>query len=185
MTLEEFQPWKSCRIVLRRQKGRAARLQFRTKIECKIGVFLSLLPSVIAVFALAGCSNESRHEIIIYDEAWSSAAAVRNLICVPDLKVSCEREAREGEQNFSRNLLAAFQASPKCETVRLLTLTLNSASATSDYWRLRVDFHPRLKMQPFELGRGNDRPRIGGDDAEHNAAYICEAVKNNGVTAIW
>jgi hypothetical protein len=26
---------------------------------------------------------------------------------------------------------------------------------------------------------------IGGDDAEHNAAHICEAAKHNGVTDYW
>jgi hypothetical protein len=30
-------------------------------------------------------------------------------------------------------------------------------------------------MQPFYLGSGTDKPTIGGDDVEHNAAYICEA----------
>jgi hypothetical protein len=26
---------------------------------------------------------------------------------------------------------------------------------------------------------------IGGDDAEYNAAYICETAKHNGVTDYW
>jgi hypothetical protein len=54
-----------------------------------------------------------------------------------------------------------------------------------EYWRLRVDFHPRLPRQPFYLGSGTDKPAIEGVDVEHDAAYICEAAKHNGVTALW
>jgi hypothetical protein len=55
----------------------------------------------------------------------------------------------------------------------------------SGYWRLRVDFRPGLTSQPFTLGAAKSIPRIAGDDVEHSAAYICNAAKANGVTAIW
>jgi hypothetical protein len=54
-------------------------------------------------------------------------------------------------------------------------------NAGGEYWRLRVDFHPRV---PY-LGSGTDKPAIGGDDVEHDAAYICEAAKHNGVMDLW
>jgi uncharacterized lipoprotein YajG len=159
-------------------------------------VLCSLLACTITILALAGCSTESRSRTIIYDEAWSNAAAVRNLSCVPEMQTSCEREAREGERNFSDKLPAAFQVAPECRTVQFLILAADASNAKdlenrleknvgSKYWRLRVDFHPRLSTQTFDLALGTDRPTIGGDDVGHNSAYICKAVKNNGVTAIW
>jgi hypothetical protein len=41
------------------------------------------------------------------------------------------------------------------------------------------------QLRPFLLGSGKDSQRIEGDDAEHSAAYIFKAAKDNGVTAIW
>ena len=110
---------------------------------------------------------------------------MKNFICSPDRQVSCQREAVDQERNLAQNLSAAFQRSPKCSTVQFLIARADAPGIDPAYWRLRVDFHPRLATQTYELGPGTDRPRIGGDDVEHNAAYICEAVKNNGVTAIW
>ncbi len=159
-------------------------LEFDVASTSKKPIGRLFLACAIAVLSLAGCSTESRHRTIVYDEAWSSAAALKNLVCSPDRQASCEREARDGEQTFAKGLSAAFQTSPKCRTVQFL-MPAAGVQSGSDYWRLRVDFHPRLTTQPFELGLGTERPRIGGDDVEHNAAYICEAVKNNGVTAIW
>jgi hypothetical protein len=167
----------------------------RSETVGKETVFRSLLVCTVTILALAGCT-ESRHRTIIYDEAWSSAAAVRNLSCVPDLQRSCEREAREGEWNFSKKLSAAFHASPECQTVQFIVSARGAPNAKdledrlagnvdSEYWRLRVDFHPRLTGQPFSLGPGMDRPMVGGIDAEHEAAYICKAAKHNGVTWLW
>ncbi len=145
-----------------------------------------------ATFVLVACSSKPRHATIIYDEAWSSAAGVRNLACAPDLKASCEREAMEGEDALSRRLPEGFATAPECKNVQFLVIQqIDLASGElekrfgSDYWRLRVDFHPRLAYQPFSLGRGEKRADIGGDDVEHNAAFICEAAKHNGVIAIW
>lgn len=148
---------------------------------------IHILPMIcaIAVLSSGGCSTESRQRTIVYDEGWSRAAAFKNLVCSPDAQASCEREAQDGERGFAESLSVAFHASPKCRTVQFLKLAAGVPIVRSDYWRLRVDFHPRLTTQPFELGLGTERPRIGGDDVEHNVAYICEAVKNNGVTAIW
>jgi hypothetical protein len=100
----------------------------RSKTVGKKTVFRLLL-ACTATVALAGCSTESRHRTIIYDEAWSSAAAVRNLSCVPDMQRSCEREAREGESSFSKKLSAAFHASPKCQTVQFVVLATGSSNA--------------------------------------------------------
>jgi hypothetical protein len=146
--------------------------------------YVASLLLAITSLSLAACSTESRHRTIIYDQPWSSAAGVRNLVCAPDWKSSCEREAREDEAAFSKKLPEAFRAAAECKTVQLI-IAQDTTNAAADYWRLRVDFHPRLPKQPFYLGSGTDKLTIGGDDAEHNAAYICEAVKHNGVTAVW
>jgi len=115
------------------------------------------------------------------------------------LRESCNLETKEGEAEFSKRLTAAFRASPECATVQLL---IDSGSdkeskelearlaknAWHEYWRLRVDYHPELDKQPFNLSPGNarqlDRPLVGGDDAEHNAAFICKAAKNNGIIMV-
>ena len=155
-----------------------------------------LLAFTTFVVTLAACSSESRHRTIVYDQQWSSAAGVKNLSCVPELRASCERQARETEAAFSKILSTAFRTSPECATVQFLISTGNdknseelehslASNAGSRYWRLRVDFRPGLTKEPFLLGPGKDNPRIEGDDAEHSAAYICKAAKNNGVTAIW
>ena len=159
------------------------------------------LPTLTLItFVLAGCSTESRHRIIVYDQPWSAAAGPRNIRCAPELRESCNLEAKEGEAEFSKRLTTAFRAAPECATVQLLidsgsdqeskelekNLTKN---LRGEYWRLRVDYHPELDRQPFYLSPGNasplDRPLVGGDDAEHNAAFICTAAKNNGIIDVW
>jgi hypothetical protein len=143
----------------------------------------------------AGCTG-SRHRIVVYDQTWSSAAAVRNLHCAPEVSASCEQESKETEAEFSKRLPAAFQATPECATVQFLVLSESEPNAREiedsltknaggKYWRLRVDFHPRLSRQPFSLGQGMESGLVGGEDAEHDTAFICKAVKNNGVLDIW
>jgi hypothetical protein len=140
----------------------------------------------LCVFSpVVGCSTKSRHRTVLYDEDWSNDTAVKNLTCVADLRVSCENEARAAERDFAKKLAAAFSTTPECQTVAFMILTPDAANSHAGYWRLKVDFRPRLERQPFDLGLGADRARIGGDDAEHQADYICRAVKNNGVTAYW
>ena len=146
--------------------------------------------------SLVACSTESRHRTIIYDQTWSSAVGVKNLVCASDWKSACERKAREDEVALSKKLSEIFRATPECRTVQFIVSQTNgkdsaeleqrlARNAGGEYWRLRVDFHPRLPRQPFYLGTGTDKPTIGGDDVEHNAAFICEAAKHNGVTAYW
>ena len=157
--------------------------------------FPMVIAAWIALALMTGCTG-SRHRIVVYDQAWSSAAAVRNLHCAPEVSTSCEQESRETEAKFSKSLPAAFKAAPECATVQFLVLSESEPNAreiedslTKDtsgkYWRLRVDFHPRLSRQPFSLGQGKDNGLVGGEDAEHNAAFICDAAKNNWVSDIW
>jgi len=113
-------------------------------------------------------------------------------MCVPEIKASCEREARESELDFSKRLPAAFRAASECKTVQLVIFS-NDTNELEDsltknapeYWSLRVDFHPRFERQPFTLGLGTDKPNIAGDDAEREADFICKAAKNNGVIEWW
>jgi hypothetical protein len=142
------------------------------------------------------CSTESRHRVIVYDQAWSSAAAVKNLWCAPQLRTACERQAREEELSFPDTLSRAFRSAPECATVAFLVLSENDKSSEelkdrlsrdpgSVYWRLQVDFQPGLTRQGFTLGPGTDPARNGGDDAEHEVSFICKAAKDNGVMATW
>jgi hypothetical protein len=155
-----------------------------------------MLASTAIAFTLAACSTASRHRTIIYDQPWSSAASVKNLVCVPEQRASCEQRARETEMAFSKTLSTTFRTSPECATVQFLISkeegSLSDGLAAklanvmgSGYWRLRVDFRPGLTSQPFTLGLAKSVPRIAGDDVEHSAAFICNAAKANGVTAIW
>jgi hypothetical protein len=72
-----------------------------------------LLAFTTFVVTLAACSTESRHRTIIYDQQWSSAAGVKNLWCVPELRASCERQVRKTEATFSKTLSTAFRTSPE------------------------------------------------------------------------
>jgi hypothetical protein len=156
-----------------------------------------VLVAIYLVLALAACDSvESRHRIIIYDHSWSSAAGVNNLWCVPELRASCDRQALQAESELKDKLSRAFRVAPECANVDFVIASQDEAefkkledeSATSAgplYWRLRVDMHPGLTAQPFNLGPGLRRPLVGGDDAEHSASYICEAAKKNGITYNW
>ena len=148
-----------------------------------------LLPYTVGVVSLLGCSTESRRRTVVYDEAWSSTAAVRNLVCSPEVKIACQREAVEQELSLARSLPLAFQSSPKCRTVELLISTADAPIVNPTAWWLRVDFHPRLSAQPYQLGIGAERPLVGGSvgrvAVENDASDLCETVKHNGVTWYW
>jgi hypothetical protein len=157
---------------------------------------LVMLPFTTIALTLMACSTESRYGTVLYDQEWSRAAGLKNLYCAPELRESCDRQAIETEGAFSKSLSAAFRASPECANVQFLIASGNdknfeelwhrlATDKNSQYWRLRVDFRPGLIHQPFLLALGQNTPRIEGDDAEHEAAYICKTAKNNGVTAIW
>jgi hypothetical protein len=149
-----------------------------------------------SILCLAGCSTENRHRVVIYDQLWSSSAGVKNYVCAPELRTSCAQKARSDEGAFAERLAAAFRSSPDCATVQFdlvrgpdersrdiqRKLEINSHN---EYWRLRVDFRPGLSNQPYQLGPGVERARIGGDDAEHTAPFMCKAAKNNGVISVW
>ena len=151
--------------------------------------------SRLVVFAtalsLTGCDTQHRHRVIVYDQLWSSDAGVKNFWCAPEIKVSCADKARTDETAISQRLAKGFSLAPECATVEFAVLNGRNADlarqleTNSQYWRLRVDIHPGLEHQPYTLGPEEDRPRIGGDDAEHTAAFMCTAVKNNGVISAW
>jgi hypothetical protein len=150
---------------------------------------------LVLVLNLTACSSELRHRVVVYDHSWSRAAAVRNLWCAPVLSKACAQQATEAEQDFSNKLPRAFREEPECHNVSFVAFSADDANAAtleselktqgSVYWRLRVNFGPGLPRQPFSLGAGEETPRIEGDDAEHDSAFICTAVKNNGVIDIW
>jgi len=145
----------------------------------------SIALSVWLLSIAAGCSTELRHRTVLYDEGWSNDAAARNLICAPELRESCEQEARVEERKFFAKLSSAFSSTPECQTVALMKLTSDTVRSNPGYWRLAVDYHPRVAGQPFDLNRGMKRGYIEGDNAEREVDYICKAVKNNGVMAYW
>ena len=166
---------------------------------CLLSSALARLCSVSALFltfSMEACSTDLRERTVVYDENYASAAAVKNLWCAPERRASCAREAVEAEASYLRRMQSVFQATPECSTVHFVVLSGNGADARAwakkleGTWRndslwLRVNFSPRLQNQPFDLGQGTGRGLIGGYDVGANAAYICEAVKHNGVTWYW
>jgi hypothetical protein len=145
---------------------------------------------------LLGCSTASRRRVIVYDQPWSSAAGVKNLVCASEYRTSCERQALEMEAEFRKRLPTTFRASPECSTVEFFVLSGDGQDSKdledklarnpgNKYWRLRVDFHPMVTGQPFYLGTDKHTSLVGGDDAEHQAGYICKAAKQNGIMDIW
>ena len=153
----------------------------------------SKLVVLTTALSLTSCSTAHRHRVIVYDQPWSSDAGVRNLWCAPQLKVACAERALREETAFSQRLAIALSSVPECATVSFTSLNGRNADLARElkanphyqYWRLRVDFHPGMDHQPYTLGPGEDRSRIGGDDAEHTAEFMCKAVKNNGVISVW
>jgi hypothetical protein len=164
-------------------------------------ISLRVIVGLSICFFAAGCGSERRHRIVVYDEPWSIAAGKRNIICAPELRASCDREAIGGTANLSDTLSSSFMMTPECATVQLVVLAgddkgsqdLQTQLSTDHwkfgdgykYWRLRVDYHPELSQQPFYLGPGLENAIAEGDDAEHEVAFICEAAKQNGANEYW
>jgi hypothetical protein len=150
---------------------------------------------LMALMNLIACTTSSRHRVIVYDHSWSSAAAVKNLWCAPQLRKACAQQATVAEQDFTNRLPRAFSEEPACANVSFVVYSTETANTAelenklkmqvSVYWRLRVDFRPGLPRQPFTLGAGEETPLIEGDDTEHNASLICTAAKHNGVIDYW
>lgn len=155
------------------------------------------LGCMLAALGATGCSTSSRDRIVVYDQKFAISAGPRNRWCSSQSKTSCDEEAEAEEAAFLEELGNAFRSAPECSKVQFLVdsgegndhtelerkLKQNPASR---YWRLRVDFHPVLNRQPFDLSPGTAaRPGLGGDDAQHQVGWICEVVKRNGVADYW
>jgi len=168
-----------------------------TKIMTFLFRFVGVLLASLALANSGACNTESRHRIIVYDQPWSSAASAKNRWCSTEVLASCFQEGKSEELDFTKRLATAFSITPECATVQFLILSGNDKNSNelegkleknvgSEYWRLRVDFHPELSGQPFDLRMGNSsNGGIGGDDAEHSTAFMCKAAKNNGVIDVW
>lgn len=156
-------------------------------------ISLRVIVGLSVCFFAAGCKSERRHRIVVYDEPWSIAAGKKSIICAPKLRASCDQEAIDGASKLPGTLSSAFMTTHECATVQLVVLVgddkgsqdLQTQLSTDrwkfgdgyKYWRLRVDYHPELSQQPFSLGPGLEKAIVGGDDAEHEVAFICKAAK--------
>jgi len=151
----------------------------------KAGFFkLSALLS-LCILILTGCFTENRHRVIFYDEAWSSTAGVKNLVCSAEIRDSCAQMARNGETAFASQLALEFHSAAECSTVDFKVLSpANQGDRGSEFWRLRVNFHNGFSKQSYELGPNGGSTMVGGEDAD-NVAFICKAAKQNGVLDFW
>jgi len=163
------------------------------------------IQSLAYVCCLTGCMlflcscRRQWSNYIVYDQQWSSASGPRNLTCSTDLQLNCAREARDGEANFLKELSDSFKTVSECRGIQFIvdpglndtspeTKALLIAAQKRGFWRLRVDYHPRLPFQSFRLdtvGNHWNRPGGGEGDATHIASFTCEMSHKNGVIDVW
>ena len=106
--------------------------------------------------------------------------------CAPEIRDACQKEAREDEASFQNALSTAFKAAPECQGVEFIVDSGADPAKKPRYWRLRVDYRPRLKDQVYTPGAGTRKPRIEGNgNADQIMKFVCKASKNNGVVMIW
>ena len=97
------------------------RMEFGSDTILKVRYFRSLVMFASTVVIHLHCLF---HRVTASDHhlrsSVASAAGVTNLLCAPELRASCEREAREAEMNFSKSLTKALQTSSECAIVQFL-----------------------------------------------------------------
>ena len=159
---------------------------------------VAALVLTMACFIMEACSAGTHQPtVVVYDQQWSRAAGVTALQCAPEIRDACQKEAREDEASFQNELSTAFKAAPECKGVEFIVDSGSDQLAKAKdgsfisakkhgYWRLRVDFRPRLNDQVFTLGVGTSTPHITGNgDADHIMKFVCETSKKNGVVMTW
>lgn len=167
----------------------------RNKDLYRVTCFIAMITCVI----VSSCKSRRLSRVVIYDQEWSRAAAIANLVCDPTTRDACRREAQSDEITFSQNLAATFQTSQECKDIRFAMDESNSSQEKdghlldmlrAPHWRLRVNYHPRLSAQSFTLDlvhvRFRDSSKWGGEgEAVEIANFVCEMSRKNGVVDYW
>ena len=131
-------------------------------------------------------------------QPWSLKAADRNLCCAPELQESCEIKARAEEEKYVERLVDEFPKEPACSNMTLVVAKrpdgkelqrfVPSAHEDLAWWRLRVDYHPLLHNQQWNIDLQGADLRAGGgssNDPKDGLAYLCGFVQKNGSTGGW
>ncbi len=138
------------------------------------------------------------HRMIVLDQPWSLKAADRNWWCAPELQESCGIKARAEEEKYVERLVEEFPKEPACLNMTLVVATRPdgkelqrfepSAHVDIAWWRLRVDYHPLLHSQQWNIDLQGTNLRAGGgssNDPADGLAYLCGFIRKNGSTGGW
>jgi hypothetical protein len=162
-------------------------------------LFTAHMLTIACCTMMVSCTSV-RPNVVVYDEQWSRAAGIANLNCAPTIREPCQTEAIADVVSFSKALSSAFQISPECKGVEFIVDSAVGSDPQglkdhlllvrkATYWRLRVDYRPRLIAQPFSLdliGGGGKPSRSGGESsAKDMMTFACKMSKSNGVVDYW
>jgi hypothetical protein len=148
---------------------------------------------LIVVMALGVVRLRHRYAILIYDEAWSEKAGEAAMICAPEMKAACQKQAIDGQNEFKDILQCDYRVTPECKGVQFLIEPKDGGrddvlrtAEQQHYWRLRVDLRPGLQMQSATMGIGTGTPETSVEgDAAFIMAKSCGITIDNGLRNYW
>jgi hypothetical protein len=169
-------------------------------------LLLAALGLTTTCFTLTACSRANQPVVIVYDQKWASEAGIANLGCAHGEDI-CQKEAIESEANFLNQLSTAFKEAPERKDIEFIvdSGTDQSSKGTDarlktvkkgPFWRLRVDYRPRLTLyQESVLGAGYQEAKLGfgtsracsgiSGPSENIVKGTCELAKKNCVLSAW
>ena len=170
----------------------------RPRTRLWVGGTLGFIGLLVAGLMLWGyiANPPVRPIVVVYDRAWSRAAALGNYPCAPEIRAECQKTSLDSESGFQYAMKQALQEVPECRDVHFITdsgeeLTAADADLIAQVksrriWRLRIDSH--VSVKPWELARsehGSDyRDVFGGQaddfDARNMVTYMCGVARRNG-----
>lgn len=148
---------------------------------------------LIVAMGLGVVHLKHRPVVLIYDEAWSEKAGEAAMICAPEMKVACQKQAIDGQNEFKDILQRSYGVEPECKGVKFFIEPKDGSgndalrvAEEQHYWRLRVDLRPGLQSQSATMGIGTGKPETS---VEGNAAFImaksCQIAVDNGLRIYW
>jgi hypothetical protein len=148
---------------------------------------------LIVAMALGVMHIRNQPAILIYDEAWAEKAGEAAMICAPEMKASCQKQAIDGQNEFKDILRRAYGVESECKGVQFLIEPKDRSgdkalrmAEQQHYWRLRVDLRPGLQSQSATMGIRNGQPETSVEgDAAFIMAKSCEITLNNGLHIYW
>ena len=148
---------------------------------------------LIAAMALGVMHMRHRPAVLIYDEAWSEKAGEAAMICAPEMKAACQKQAIDGQAEFKDILQRAYGVALECKGVQFLIEPEDGSrdealrmAEQQYYWRLRVDLRPGFQSQSATMGIRTGKPETGVEgDAPFIMAKSCEITTDNGLRNYW